>query len=187
MKKIFQNMLLLLLLVFLSVSAYANGDENLPKAKTPMLITTAGQGPGGEIVNVLAKRNKIEGRLVSRATVEYLGNNKTLIVVLSSSLKGMGAAGVSLNDEFKRLDKLITEAEKRDILIIGAHLEGETRRGGYDEDIIKKIAPRMEYLIVRKDGNSDGIFDKISKSNNIPLHLIDKTMEINNVLIKIFK
>ena len=175
------------LIIILLVPVIANSqDQALPKAELPLLVTSAGQGPGGEIVHVLARRNKIENRLVNAATLQHLPDSGTLIIALSSSLKGMGVAGVSIDQELARLNILITEAKKRNILIIGTHLEGEARRGGYDEVIIEKIASQVSYLIVRRDGNTDGMFDKLSKAHQIPLFIIEKTLDFSDLLVKMF-
>lgn len=188
MNKLFRAILISVFTLAALGTAFAYEGATPPKAQTPLLITTAGQGPGGEIVNVLATRNRISpSRLVARANTDFLQDNKTLFIVLSSSLKGMGAAGVSIDQELARLDTLIAEAKKKNMMIVGAHLEGDARRGGYDEDIIQKVAPKVDYLIVRSDGNADGIFNKIAQANNIPLSFIEKSMELNEILVAMFK
>jgi hypothetical protein len=157
------------------------------KAQAPILITTAGQGPGGEFADAMIKRGKITpSRLVAKAGVSFLTDQKTLIVVLSSSLKGMGSAGVSINQELNRINSLITQAKKMGMTVIGCHIEGEARRGGYDEDIINQIAPKMNYLIVRNDGNTDGVFNRIAQKDKIPITFIDKTSELGQIFTEIF-
>ena len=51
---------------------------------------------------------------------------KSLIIVTGASLKGMGAAGVSINDELARIKNLIAVAKKQNIMVIGAHVEGRS-------------------------------------------------------------
>jgi hypothetical protein len=186
MKKI--RILFAAVLTALCVTAvFAYTGANPLKAQTPILITTAGQGPGGEFVDALIKRGKITpSRLAAKADVSFLTDQHTLIVVLSSSLKGMGSAGVSINQELDRINSLINQAKKKGMTIIGCHIEGQARRGGYDEDIINQIAPKMNYLIVRNDGNTDGIFNRIAQRNNIPLTFIEKTSELTQLLTEIF-
>jgi hypothetical protein len=157
------------------------------KAQTPILITTAGQGPGGEFIDVLIKRSKISpSRLAATAKTDFLQDQKTLIVALSSSLKGMGAAGVSITQELDRLNSLIDQAKKKGMKVIGCHIEGQARRGGYDEDIINQLAPKMDYLVVRNDGNTDKIFDKIAQKGKIPISYIDKTSELTQIFAVMF-
>jgi hypothetical protein len=98
----------------------------------------------------------------------------------------MGSAGVSINQELTRINTLINQANRMGMTIVGCHIEGEARRGGYDEDIINQIAPRMNYLIVRNDGNADGIFNRIAQQNNIPITFIDRTSALQQIFTEIF-
>ena len=187
MKKVFCTVMAVIMAISSAGLVFAWEGATPVKAQTPILITSAGQGPGGEIVNALVTRNRISpSRLAARAGVEFLQNTNTLIIVLSSSLKGLGAAGISINQELARLDSLIVEARNRGMLIVGAHLEGEDRRGGYDEDIINRVAHRVDYLIVRRDGNADGIFTRIARQHNIPLTYIDRGIQLGPVLVAMF-
>ena len=109
-------------------------------------------------------------------TKEY----KTLIVTMGTSGKGMGAAGIEIDDELARVENLITEARNQGILVLGFHIEGEARRSGACENSINLVAPLVDYLIVRSDGNLDGRFDEIAKKNPFfnqvwaPLHDADE-------------
>lgn len=185
------NVLLGVILAFLFILiqvSYANETEqpSLPTAEGPILITSAGQSPGGMIFQVLCKRNKIESEYWTLASAENLKNFKTLIIVIGSSLKGMGSAGISMEDELIRIENLIKEARKQKMLIIGAHIEGEARRGGHCEGAISFVAPRVDYLIVRSDGNKDGRFDLISTKKEIPMTVIEETLELDNLLKEMF-
>jgi hypothetical protein len=45
----------------------------------------------------------------------------------------------------------------------------------------------MQYLIVREDGNKDGLFTKLADRHKIPLTLIKATPEMSDVLKALFK
>jgi hypothetical protein len=187
MKKITWILFVSLLIGLCITAAFAYTGTSPIKAQSPILITTAGQGPGGEFVDVLIKRSRITpSRLAATAGVNFLQDQRTLIIVLSSSLKGMGAAGVSINQELERINSLIAKAKMMGMTIIGCHIEGQARRGGYDEDIINQLAPKMNYLIVRNDGNTDGIFDRIAQRNKIPITYIEKTSELSQIFSEMF-
>jgi hypothetical protein len=188
MKKTMCFLLPALLTVLCAASVFAYEGDKPIKTQTPILITTAGQGPGGEFVDVLIKRSAISpSRLAATARENYLQDQKTLIVALSSSLKGMGAAGISITQELDRLNGLINQARRKGMAVIGCHIEGQARRGGYDEDIINQLAPKMDYLIVRNDGNTDGIFNRIAQRNKIPITYIEKTSELSQIFSEMFK
>jgi hypothetical protein len=118
---------------------------------------------------------------------------KTLIIVTGASLKGMGAAGVSMDDELARTKALIAEAKKEGIKIIGSHIEGMSRRSqgaaagdNSDEQSIDAVCPASDFMIVKKEGDSDQRFTTISKSKNIPLLLFELNNDMLEVLKKVF-
>ena len=186
---IFIGALLVLFFILIQVN-YANESEKppLPTCELPLLITTAGQSPGAVTVSVLCKRNKIDSDFLNLVKAEDLTSKsyKTLIITMGTSGKGMGAAGIDINDELDRIEKLIEEARKQNMLIIGMHIEGEARRTGHCEKSIDLVAPRVDYLIIRSDGNKDGRFDLIAKESNIPMTIIEGTIELNDLLKGIF-
>ena len=186
---IFIGVLLVLFFILIQVN-YANEVEQppLPVGELPLLITTAGQSPGAVTISVLCKRNKIDKDFLNLAKAEDLTSKsyKTLIITMGTSGKGMGAAGIDIKDELDRITKLIEEARKQNMLIIGMHIEGEARRTGDCEKSIDLVAPRVDFLIVRSDGNKDGRFDLIAKEKNIPMIIIEEIIELNDLLKGMF-
>jgi hypothetical protein len=118
---------------------------------------------------------------------------KSLIITMGASLKGMGAAGIEIEDELARASALIAEARKSGIKIIGAHTEGMKRRSQgaaagdtTDEQSIDAVAPNSAMLLVYKEGNADGRFTAISEAKKIPLVEFEKTVDLIPVLEKLF-
>lgn len=185
-----------LLLMFNSLFA----QEKEIKAELPVLITSCGQSGGPPMFKFIMKKLKIEFDYVLEATAADLVMKKkekipykSIIVVTGASLKGMGAAGISIEDEIERAKELIAEAKKQKILIIGAHVEGMKRRAqgaapgdNSDELSIDAVCPVSDILIIKKEGDSDGRFTIISKNKNIPMLLFEKNMEMSQVLKKLF-
>lgn len=181
------------LLALLTLPALA--QQAAPRASSPVLITSCGQSPGANSVNVLARRAGIDPTLSETATVKDLAAKKynSLIVVTGASLKGMGAAGVSIEDEITRVSALIAEARKRGLTVIGAHVEGMSRRAqgaapgdNSDEMSIDAVCPKANFMIVRKDGDGDGRFTTLSKTKNVPLVVFEKNLELVDVLKTVF-
>ena len=173
----------------------APAAQTTPKAPGQVLITSCGQSPGANSMNVLARRAAIQYTLKEDATAKDLATKqyRSLIIVTGASLKGMGAAGVSIEDELKRAEALIAEARKQGMTVIGAHVEGMSHRAqgaapgdNSDEMSIDAVCPKANFMIVRKDGNEDGRFTAISKSKNIPLVLFEKNLELVDVLKGVF-
>ncbi|MFH0759965.1 MAG: DUF6305 family protein [Bacteroidota bacterium] len=169
-------------------------------AAEPVLLTSCGQSPGPVRLkiylqklgiaydyNLLAKADDLIAK--KKAGTPY----KSLIIVTGASLKGMGAAGVSVDDELTRTKALIAEAKKQGIKIIGSHIEGMARRSqgasagdNSDEQSIDAVCPVSDFMIVKKEGDSDGRFTTISKGKSIPLILFELNNEIEGVLKKVY-
>jgi len=201
MSKAYRSAALLLAVLFLSAGAVAtSGQDEAVKAETPVLVTSCGQSPGPNTIKVVLQRLKLLGDTEPLATAETLRAKaaegdpyKTLIIVMGASLKGMGAAGISIEDEIKRAEALIAEARKSGIKVIGAHVEGMKRRAQgaaagdtTDEQSIDAVAPRSDILLIYKEGNSDGRFTVISQARGIPLIEVEKMMDFIPALEKLF-
>jgi hypothetical protein len=113
---------------------------------------------------------------------------------MGASMKGMGAAGISIDDELARTAALIDEAKKLKIVVIGAHIEGMKRRAQgadagdtTDEQSIDAVAPKCDILIVLKEGNGDNRFSDIAKAKKIPLIEVEKNLDLVAQLEKLFK
>lgn len=165
------------------------------KANAPIFLTSCGQSPGAVTVGVFLRRLQIDYDLKETGTVKDLAAKpyKTIIIVTGSSLKGMGGAGVSIDEELSRAGALIAEAKKRGIMVIGAHVEGMERRArnaapgdNSDEMSIDAVCPKSQMLIVRKDGDEDGRFTTLSKKFNVPVVFYAKSLELNTVLKSVF-
>ncbi len=179
--------------------APARGQD--ASAELPVMVTSCGQSPGPVRIQFFMNRLKMDHEFNMEATADDLvarqqaGNPvKTLIIVTGASLKGMGAAGTSIDDELDRTAALIDEAESQGITIVGAHIEGMDRRAQgaaegdtSDEQSIDLVCPRSDMLIVRADGNEDNRFSIIANSEGIPLILFEKNMELGNVIEKLFQ
>ncbi|RPJ85748.1 MAG: hypothetical protein EHM13_00170 [Acidobacteria bacterium] len=166
-----------------------------PALAAPVLLTSCGQSPGPVRIQVFLKKLGIEHEYKAEATAADLagGKFKSLIIVTGASLKGMGAAGVSIDDELARTAKLIAEAQKQKITIVGSHVEGMDRRAkgaapgdNSDELSIDAVCPKSQVMVVRKDGDEDARFTTIAKKQNIPILLFEKNTEIADVLKKLY-
>ncbi len=160
-----------------------------PRGQTPLLITNAGQGPGAKMSRLLLQRTGVvsdfdyiaEPQPADLKTKPY----KTLMVVLGSTAKGLGASGITIDDEIVRLNAMMAEARRLKLQIVCVLLEGKARRGkpgGSDERCIDAIAPFANYLVIKKDGNEDGRFDAIAKKTGAPLTIIDDAMDFGDVV-----
>ena len=191
----FPVVLLLALFILAGRSAPAWAQAAAPKAQAPVLVTSCGQSPGPLKLTVFLKRLGIAYDYKTDATDKDIASKKykTVIVVTGASLKGMGAAGVSMKDELTRTAALIDAAKKGGVMVIGAHIEGMARRSqgadagdNSDEQSIDAVCPKSQALLIRKDGDEDGRFTAIAKKQNIPMITFEKNLEIEGVLKTLF-
>ncbi len=171
------------------------------KLEQPVLLTSCGQSPGPLKFKVFFGRLNTDYVYNLQASVSDLVAKKkegkpfkSLIIVTGASLKGMGAAKVSIDDELDRVKKLIAEAKKQGIKVVGAHVEGMERRAqgaapgdNSDELSINAVCPQSDLLIVRKDGDEDKRFTAISTGKKIPLLIFEKNMELADVLKNLYQ
>jgi hypothetical protein len=169
-------------------------------AEAPVLLTSCGQSPGPTRIQFFLNRLNIDHEFLDVVTAEELSARaqagspfKTVIIVSGASLKGMGAAGVSMREELIRTEALIAEARRQGLTVIGAHVEGMARRAqgaaagdNSDEQSIDAVMPFADLLIVRQDGDEDRRFSIISENSGIPLLLFEKNMEMREVLTGVF-
>jgi len=189
------------LICLASIGAGAFAAQGAPAtASYPVLLTSCGQSPGPERVLFFLKRSKADHEFLAQAKAQDLVDRqkagtpfKAIIIVTGASLKGMGAAGVSMDDELTRTAALIKEAQRQGLTIIGAHVEGMARRAqgaapgdNSDEMSIDAVMPLSDLMIVRQDGNEDRRFSVISENEGIPLILFEKNMELGDVLTRVF-
>ncbi len=164
-----------------------------PKGALPLLITNAGQGSGAKMSRVLVQKTGVVTDFDYNAepTVADLQKKsyKTMFVVIGSTAKGLGASGITIDQEIERLNAMIAEARKQKIQVVAVLIEGKAKRGkpgGADERCIDAIAPFAQYLVVKKDGNEDGRFDTIAKKTGAALTLIDDAIDFSDVVKQMY-
>jgi hypothetical protein len=179
----------------------ASAQKQTVKLEQPVLLTSCGQSPGPLKIKVFFGRLNVDyvynlqasaGDLVAK---KKEGKQfKSLIIVTGASLKGMGASKVSIEDELDRTKKLIAEARKQGMKVVGAHVEGMERRAqgatpgdNSDELSIDAVCPQSDLLLVRKDGDEDKRFTAISTGKKIPLVTFEKNMELSDVLKNLYQ
>jgi len=188
------------------------------KASFPVLTTSAGQSNDVNTVNIVMEEAALKYDYCDVPTVELLQAGvglggkqsgegfhvesttdtakypkgtpfKTVIIAIGSTLKGMGASGLTIETEEARVKKLIDYCKKNKITVIGVHVGGEAARGpaGSDnERMIDAVAPLADYIVVTKDSNKDGRFTKIAEKTKAPLIQIDYALGLVDIFKKAF-
>ena len=194
-------------------------QDKIPTAQLPVLTTSAGQSSDVFTINVILEQAGAGYDFCDVPTAKMmetgvgLGDKKsgegfhvevhtdlekfkkgiaykTIIFAIGASLKGMGASGLTVDDELNRLKEVVDYCKKNKIFIIGVHAGGEATRGASgsnNEKMIDAIAPFSDYLITLKDSNKDGRFTKIAKDKGIPHTEVQYALGIVKVMKEVFK
>jgi len=149
----------------------------------PGYITSAGQTSDAAIVKVLANtRLKLGFGYDIAAKPQAIAGAKTLVLVLGASNKGLGAAGLSLEQDIERVKSLIAEAKKNGTKIISMHTGGTARRGEASNQVIALCVPVSDVVVVVEGGNNDGFFSDLCGKTGVPLIQVASIAEAGNAL-----
>lgn len=156
-------------------------------AEQPILLTSGGQSADYQMVGTVLKNLKMEYTLNNLATSADLGNNKTLVVAVGGSSKGLGAAGIDADGEISRLTELLAAAKEADMTIIVMHTGGAARRGDLSDKFIEPVFAYANYAVVVESGDADGKMAGICSQNGIPLDKVAGIGDVATVLPKAFR
>ncbi len=176
MKKTHFSIFMLFLAFILLITGPLSPKE-FPQFEQPVLITSAGQSAEVQLASVLAKRAGLNYSLSKTATSRDLADVKTIALVIGTSLKGLGAAGLDMSQENERVSSLIKATQQFNIPILCLHLGGEQRRGTLSDQMIKTVLPFAQHVIVVKSGNKDGLFTEICNTHSIPLIEVERAAD----------
>jgi hypothetical protein len=171
-----QRIVFLCTLTVLMIALLPGAALSQPKGKfeQPVLITSAGQSADVTIAGMLFKKANIQAKALPLARITDLDGVKTLVVVAGFSSKGLGAAGISREQELTRVKSLLAAAQEKKLKVVMLHIGGKARRGNQSDDFNKMAAEASSYLLVVKQGDEDQFFSKIAAENKIPISLVDK-------------
>lgn len=156
-------------------------------AEAPIILTSIGQSADVEMVKALMDNAGLEYTIDKLIKGGDLKDQKTLILAVGGSSKGLGAAGINTEDELVRTNELIKSAKDKDIKIIAMHIGGENRRGELSDGFITPAASNADYIIIVDEGNKDGIFTEIASKNNIPMDIVTSIADAIGPLQMAFK
>jgi len=184
MKKIALSILLVL---FLSSALWAQAG-GVAFADGPAVLTSVGQSADMEMVRVLMTRARLQFRADSLVMANGLTSaDKTLVLVVGGSSKGLGAAGISVDDELRRAQALVAQAKNMGMKIIAVHVGGEARRGDLSDGFVRFAVPQADYVIVVAEGDRDGLFTQLANQARIPINRVDRISAVGTPLAAAFR
>jgi hypothetical protein len=172
-----------ILLFILMISCAGMGQA----FQQPILISSAGQSADVKLVSLLASREKLDAVTIPLANADDLEGIRTLVIVPGFSSKGLGAAGVSQEQEMERVKALLDAAQKVQLPIVLVHLGGSARRQGQSDAFNALAGKNSRHMIVVSQGNEDGFFSDIASAGKIPLELVENMAAAAAPLGALFK
>lgn len=197
MKKILSFVLMMCVLMTIPMFAFAavSGDEPLTIG-TPFMITNAGQGPGGKMGRLLVSR---AGTLTEDEDFYYVDvpyaadvdarDYSAIVIVIGSTDKGLGATGITIDQEIARVDEVVARANEKGIPVIAVMLEKDKRsdvKTNSNERCIDAVCPHAAWMIVTADVNTDGRYDAFKAENGTPLTILDSSMDFISLVQQAF-
>ncbi len=156
-------------------------------AEQPFLLTSAGQSADILMVKILSQKSGLEFTFDKIAKPDAFKEMASLVIVSGGSTKGLGAAKIDKDQELTRVKLLLNSAREANMKIVTMHLGGKARRGKLSDEFNSLAAENADCLIVVKSGDEDQFFSNIAKTKNIPIHLVEKIMDVGGILNDIFK
>ena len=157
------------------------------KFQGPVLVTSFGQSTDGSMIEQVMKRLKTVAYTYNpTATSADLGGVKTVVIAVGNSTKGLGAAGISQDQETARAKEFMAAAKKSGVKVICCHIGGATRRGALSDAFADMVLPLSSYILVKEDGNEDGKFTSFAAANNIPITLVYGSKDTVDAFKQIF-
>ena len=152
-----------------------------------VLVTSFGQSTDGSMIEQVMKRLKTVAYTYNpTATSADLGGVKTVVIAVGNSTKGLGAAGISQDQETARAKEFMAAVKKAGVKVICCHIGGATRRGALSDAFADMVLPLSSYILVKEDGNEDGKFTSFAAANNIPITLVYGSKDTVDAFKQIF-
>jgi hypothetical protein len=188
MRKILMQHVLFLVLLVLPLNGIGQSADTLGfSAQEPVLISSSGQSSDVLMIKVLSEKAGLRYIFDKTASPELVDSVKSVILVTGGSTKGLGAANIDKEAEYKRVKEIVAGARKNKLPVITFHVGGKSRRGTLSDYFNKVAAENADYLVVVTGGDEDGFFSNIAKAKNIPIEFPEKIASIQEILTRIFQ
>ena len=163
-----------------------NGTFTKDQVSAPVLITSFGQSADVSMLDALMKKVGAEYTFDATASAEDAAGYKTIIIASGASSKGLGAAGISQEDEIARAEAIAQTATDNDITVIVAHMGGAARRGTLSDQFSDLALGCADYIMVVEEGNDDGKFSDAATDAGIPITMLYTIADAVTPLQEIF-
>lgn len=163
-----------------------NGTFTKDQVSAPVLITSFGQSADVSMLDALMKKVGADYTFNATASADDVANYKTVIIACGASSKGLGAAGISQEDELARANAIAQTVKDNGITVIAAHLGGASRRGALSDQFNDIALGVANYVMVVEEGNDDGKFTDAATDKGVPITLLHSIADAITPLTELF-
>lgn len=187
MKKLINKSMLSLTLIAIALLSFSI----LASAATPqhpMLVTSAGQSADDMILRVMLGR--LFGEEVERnpmAQPADLEGKGALALVVGVSNKGLGSAGINLDQEIERIEALLKAAKENDVYVFLVHIGGPSRRGAGSDQVAEIVSAYANHIVVTAESNQDNYFTELGAKGGATVVAVESRNDAAAVIADLFK
>ena len=163
------------------------GEANLKSFKQPVFLTSFGQSTDAAMLDTVMKRIGVDYVYNATATADTIKGYKTIVIAVGASTKGLGAAGLSEQEEIARAKTIMNYAVFNGIDVICCHIGGSARRDATSDLLTDMVLSQARLVVVKEDGIFDNKFTDYATENNIPTILVYATKDTLEVFDAIFR
>ncbi len=138
----------------------------------PFYLTSVGQSADVSMLAKLLDNIGVEYSLEPTAKSADIEPAKTVFVAVGASTKGLGAAGISAEEELSRGEEVLEAARENGAVIIALHIGGNARRGELSDRFTDLAFSYADYIIMTQNGDEDGKYSKFAQEHSIPITFV---------------
>jgi len=157
-----------------------------PIAKTPAVITSAGQSTDSYIVYDISNQLMVRSYFMPQAKDVDLKDINTIVFVVGYSSLGSKLQNISYEEEKMRVEKLLVKAKDNKLTVLTVVMGGE-RFNNKTEQLIRLIVTRTDYLIGIKKSSNESVLVELARDYDIPLTLVSRVRDISGPFASAFR
>lgn len=148
-----------------------------PIARTPVVITSAGQNTDSYIINDVSNQLMIPGYFMPQAKDSDLSDANTIVFVVGYSALGSKLQNINYEEEKVRIEKLLKKAEDDNLTVLTVVICGE-QFNNKTEQLLRLIGKGTDYLIGLRKSSKESILIELARERDIPLTLVAGVKDI---------
>lgn len=158
-----------------------------PIAKTPAVITSAGQSTDSYIIRDMANQLMIRSFFMPQASDVDLEEMNTIVFVVGYSSLGLKLQDISYEEEKSRIRKLLARAAEDKLEVITVAIGGESAYERKTEELLRLVGEKSDYFIGIRDSCNESILTELASKTEKPLTLVGEVKDITEPFASAFR